>query len=197
MSNDDAAIGQEHTINCRSHRLALEASAWAGDKKAFDASGARLSPSCLIARRAATTTGGHSDSDQDAALSQFFPGIPEPQKRPRVFQSRGRTLAWSPKSKWRTSVLAQAMPNRPEKPYDIPLYVRIIFLMPIPKSDPTRQGPHTVKPDLDNLSKAVLDALKDAGWFVDDSRIAHLETSKYYAKVGVMPGCYVLVGRLP
>lgn len=130
-------------------------------------------------------------------LSQFFPGIPEPQKRPRVFQSRGRTLAWSPKSKWRTSVFAAALPKRPGTPYEFPLAVVLRFVMPVPKSDQSRNGPHTVKPDLDNLSKAVLDALKDAGWFVDDSRIAVLELSKVYAMTGQEPGCRVTVDRLP
>ena len=33
MSNDDAAIGQEHSIECRAHRVALEATTWGGDKK--------------------------------------------------------------------------------------------------------------------------------------------------------------------
>ena len=129
-------------------------------------------------------------------MSQFFDGIPDGQKRPRVFQSRGRTIAWSPKSLWRTSVFAAALVNRPRTPHDSALYVRLMFVMPVPKSDPSRNGPHTVKPDLDNLSKSVLDALKDAGWFVDDSRIAQLEISKCYSSAGQRPGCYVSVDKM-
>ena len=38
---------------------------------------------------------------------------------------------------------------------------------------------HTVKPDLDNLTKAVLDALNDVAWY-DDSQIVQLNVSKQY-----------------
>lgn len=136
-------------------------------------------------------------SDETRGLTLFFPGIPEGQKRPRVFQRNGRTIAWSPKSAWRNAVYINAIVGRPKKPLDCALWVRLMFAMPVPKSDPSRNGPHTVKPDLDNLSKAVLDALKDAGWFVDDSRIAKLDLDKTYAVAPQKPGCLVLVDRLP
>lgn len=128
------------------------------------------------------------------AIEHFFPGIPEGQKRPRVFQNRGRVIAWSPKSAWRSAVFAQALLKRPKVPMDGTLVAALEFVMPCPKSDKKRMGlPHTVKPDADNLSKAVLDALKDAGWFVDDSRISELKIWKFYESQDCPPGCHVTV----
>lgn len=48
-----------------------------------------------------------------------------------------------------------------------------------------------VKPDLDNLSKAICDALTQAGVIVDDARVVDLRMSKNYVPVGVAP--YVAV----
>ncbi len=48
-----------------------------------------------------------------------------------------------------------------------------------------------VKPDLDNLSKSICDALTQAGVIVDDSRVVELRMTKCYVPVGVAP--YVAV----
>ena len=43
-------------------------------------------------------------------------------------------------------------------------------------------APKTTRPDLDNLTKSVLDALTESGlYFSDDSQVAALEMSKRYA----------------
>ena len=40
---------------------------------------------------------------------------------------------------------------------------------------------HTVKPDIDNLTKAVLDALNGLAWY-DDAQIVELNASKTYVE---------------
>ena len=82
-----------------------------------------------------------------------------------------------------------------------PVRVQLYFQMPRPKghfgtgrnrerlkdSAPTH---HTKKPDLDNLAKAVLDALKGHAW-VDDSQVCVLEKRKQYAAGPI--GCAITI----
>lgn len=77
--------------------------------------------------------------------------------------------------------------------------VHMVFVMPIPKSYSKKKqaalvgAPHTKKPDLDNLVKAVLDALNGKA-FADDSVISCINASKEY---GTEPSVWVLIaGRL-
>ena len=78
-----------------------------------------------------------------------------------------------------------------EKPLETPVSVSIEFSMPMPKSTPKKlleahlNGSirHTKKPDLDNLAKAVLDAMNGVV-FLDDSQIVKLTLSKRYSKLG-------------
>ncbi len=63
----------------------------------------------------------------------------------------------------------------PQKPFDQPLVAKIRFYLP--RGRYTTRPHMDVRPDLDNLSKSVLDALNKIVW-VDDCRITHLETSK-------------------
>jgi Holliday junction resolvase RusA-like endonuclease len=70
-------------------------------------------------------------------------------------------------------------------PADGPLTVSITFIMPRPKHKVWKQKPmprycHIKKPDLDNLVKAVLDALNGLAWR-DDAQIHTLHISKVVA----------------
>lgn len=49
------------------------------------------------------------------------------------------------------------------------------------------------KPDVDNLNKALLDAMTAVGFWKDDSRVTRLISEKFWAKV---PGVYVYVSKL-
>ena len=46
---------------------------------------------------------------------------------------------------------------------------------------PSAPRDHVKRPDVDNLAKAVLDALVDQGVIKDDSIVTHLEVAKEYA----------------
>ena len=65
------------------------------------------------------------------------------------------------------------------------IYVDMLFKMPIPQSYSKKKqaalvdAPHAKKPDLDNLVKAVLDALNGVA-FEDDSRICSISAVKLY-----------------
>lgn len=75
-----------------------------------------------------------------------------------------------------------------KKPLGGPLTVTITAFLPIPKSETLRSKQlmrdgwlkPTKKPDIDNIAKAVLDALNGVAW-VDDKQICALSAAKYYA----------------
>ena len=75
------------------------------------------------------------------------------------------------------------------------IMVDIEFRIPIPQSYSKKKKaelewtPHNKKPDLDNLVKAVLDALNGVA-FEDDSLISDINASKTYAEE---PGVYIMV----
>lgn len=69
----------------------------------------------------------------------------------------------------------------PDIHYDIPLQVGIVFVYPHTKESKKladKTGADVVvkstRPDLDNLSKSVLDCLVDSGWIKDDGLIVEL-----------------------
>lgn len=72
---------------------------------------------------------------------------------------------------------------------DEPICISIHFSMPIPKSTTTGKRSkmiagdiaHTKRPDVDNLTKSVLDALNGVAW-ADDSQIVQLSVVKQYAE---------------
>lgn len=79
---------------------------------------------------------------------------------------------------WRALIADEARLLNPLKMHG-PVTVRLDFYFNPPKSDPYRVF-HTVKPDVDKLTRAVLDALK--GIVIhDDSQVVHVNASKRYS----------------
>lgn len=72
--------------------------------------------------------------------------------------------------------------------FDCPVSVHVVFHMPRPMR-PKFERP-AVKPDVDKLSRSVLDALTDGGLLVDDSRVVRLVAEKFYSET---PGVDVIV----
>ena len=115
-----------------------------------------------------------------------IPGTPVAKGRPRV----GRYGTYTPKKTATYESYVQycwAAEYGAQPPSERPLEVSVIFYMPIPKSATKRiraeitQGivKHTKKPDLDNMAKAVLDALNGLA-YKDDSQIYSLTLYKTY-----------------
>ena len=107
-------------------------------------------------------------------------GIPAAQQRPRFFRRGSKVGAYDPQrsKSWkeivRWSAVEAGVPILPG-----PLKVTLFFLLPRPKSLPKKVTEHTRKPDLDNLIKSVLDALKGIA-FKDDAQIVSLRATKAY-----------------
>lgn len=116
----------------------------------------------------------------------FFPIDPVSKGRPR-FTRTGHTYTPKKTADFERSI-AKIYTEEHGELFVGPIEVKIIFQMPIPRSYPKRaiqqaqEGTlkHTKKPDLDNLGKAVLDALNGIA-FTDDSHITKLTLVKRYS----------------
>ena len=109
-------------------------------------------------------------------------GIPVPQGSFRHI-GNGRIIAANPKlNAWRETI-ANAINKDPTAPFQInqPTKVELVFILPRPKTV-TRERP-TVKPDIDKLVRACLDAIS-LDWYsqalTDDSIVTDLHAAKRY-----------------
>lgn len=134
-------------------------------------------------------------------ISFTVPGNPVAQPRVKARKAGNFIQIYTPDKKVKPYkeaiklVATQAMVGR--KPMEGPLSVAIFFYIDRPKSHTKKQREqdwHAQKPDLDNLAKAVLDALKDVTWS-DDSQIAELRLRKQWA-VGDPAYTYIRIGEI-
>lgn len=80
---------------------------------------------------------------------------------------------------WEQKVYTYANQAKPAEPLDVPLRVQIQFYLLKPKSKPKRAIWPSGRPDLDNLVKAITDAMNML-IYTDDSRICELVATKFY-----------------
>ena len=122
-----------------------------------------------------------------------FTVLGEPKSQPRVKACRRGSFVhiYTPATakEWKESV-GNAAKAAVESPLTGALFLSLIFSFARPKSHLTTTGAlrkgvnvqHIIKPDVDNLAKAVMDALTDAGIWKDDTQIVSLEVSKRYSQ---------------
>lgn len=129
----------------------------------------------------------------------FVPGIVVAQGRPRAFAVNGRVIMTDPpKSRdWKQAFREVASQHvLPDMPWEGPLRMSVSFFLPRPKSVSANRRPYPiVKPDLDNLLKAVKDAL--SGVFYKDDRqvVEYSKVEKAYDDAH-MAGVEVVIGRM-
>ena len=139
---------------------------------------------------------------QDMNLSFFAAGIPKAQPRVKAFVRGGHAGVYTPDSAetWKQEVRRQAVANAPESLMSGVVRIQLDFFLPRPKVHLDKHGvpkPKSPvwcqkKPDLDNLIKAVTDAITDTQkvW-LDDSQICFISATKSYALDAV--GCSVRI----
>lgn len=119
----------------------------------------------------------------------FVPGDPVPQARPRVTTRAGFAQTYTPaKSRhYGSYVRMVAATYAPAELLDQALKLTCCFVIQKPASKPRRCLHPATKPDLDNLVKAVKDALEGV-LYTNDSRIVEIAARKVY---GTPPGVQV------
>lgn len=114
-----------------------------------------------------------------------------------------RDASGGPGADWRKTVKEAgkaAMVEGGLVPFAGPLRVTVVFHMRRPQSHfrsngdlkPTAPRWHTSRPDVDKLSRSVLDALKGVTWG-DDSQVVYKEALKPYCDLGQPEGVEVAV----
>lgn len=147
------------------------------------------------------------------SISFFVAGIPKPAGSKRGFalkkggQYTGRVVITDDNKKskdWKGDCKHAATQVYSGGLWNCPIQVRLEFLLPRPKHHfgtgknkevlkLTSPFYHTIKPDCDKLSRAVLDALTGIVW-QDDSLIANKTVTKSYS---LSPGVLVKISELP
>ena len=106
-------------------------------------------------------------------MIQFtVPGPPVPQSRPRVFRNGGVKTDSDKVANYKQHVQWCA----PAKKLDGPLRLQVCAYLPRPKKEKS-SGYHSKRPDLDNIVKAILDAL-NGKIFADDGQVAEIVARK-------------------
>lgn len=127
-------------------------------------------------------------------------GKPTPQGSKRAFVRNGRAnlveVAGAALKTWRADVEAAARAALAEETIlEDPVEVHIAFRLPRPKSRPDGDW-HGTRPDVDKLTRAVLDALTTARVWEDDCLVADLRVWKQYTPAGTEPGALIAVRRI-
>jgi len=112
---------------------------------------------------------------------------PTPLKRPRLVRN---SIIYDPSKKDKKNWLQCVICHAPIKPFPGPLKINLEFYFPRPKSH-YRSGKfsellkqnapnvHTSMPDVDNLSKFILDAMNGV-FYLDDRQVVELNSHKEY-----------------
>ena len=115
-------------------------------------------------------------------------GLPVPQGSTRAWVVNGKPIITTTAkglSTWRRLVADVAQRFAPPEPWDGPVRLELDFGLPKPKSAPkNRRVWPDKRPDLDKLTRAVLDALSYVV-FADDSQVVEIAARKEYGPPGV------------
>ncbi len=121
--------------------------------------------------------------------SFFVPGKPAPQPRPRVAMIAGNSRVYTPNTAkaWKRTIALVSKQHRPASPIEGPVSVCLSFYIAPSATHAkvlakTAESRHTFQRDgdVDNLAKAVLDAMTDCGWWKDDAQVWALTIHKQW-----------------
>lgn len=118
-------------------------------------------------------------------LQFTVPGEPRGKGRPRF--GNGRTYTDAKTVAYERLIAGQAAAAMPCPATELPVYVRVDIYKGVPKSWPMWRRKRALealeipgKPDLDNVAKAVLDALNGVA-YADDTQVVRLVVQKAYS----------------
>jgi len=128
-------------------------------------------------------------------ISFEIEGDPIPWARPGIIRTRKTNIVYDRQRREKEMTQWRIKGRYRDAPLTVPLRIKFIFRMPIPKSTsaPMRREMingvlhHSKRPDIDNLSKYMLDAMNGL-IYNDDSQVHALVCEKVYSEC---PGTYV------
>ena len=116
----------------------------------------------------------------------------------RVKQKEGkdRLIPMRRGTAWSAKCALAAEEHAPPQPLEGPLEVRLHFYLPKPKSGKASKRKYpSVKPDVENLGKGILDSWNSV-LYADDSQVVSLLQEKDYVGKGMMVGVDVWIREL-
>ena len=144
-----------------------------------------------------------AEREKPEVFDVFVKGIPRPQGRPRIVRfPNGKAGLKDPdiSRDWKNYVRMVAGETWGRAPEEGPVALFLTFYLPIPRSWSKKRRMAalageiwpTGRPDLDNLAKAVIDAIIGVV-IADDRQIVELSVAKFY---GANPGVNITLRRL-
>ncbi len=151
------------------------------------------------------------------AITLDIIGNPTGQPRPKATSIGKHARVYTPRRTstgkthpivtWRGAIKEAALPCRPETPLTGPVSVDIELRFKRPKSHygtgrnagklkDSAPDWHTNRPDVDNLTKAILDVLTECGYWRDDSQVCTGGIRKRYVKQGELAGATVTISQV-
>ena len=120
-------------------------------------------------------------------IRAFVPGLIVPKQSAR-FSRSGRTYQPAAVTAYKTLVSDTISTARGGHSVGGPVSVVLVLVMPrsgatMKRASPTGRIPHDVTPDIDNLTKAILDGITAGGAWVDDGQVVHLDVTKVRAAI--------------
>lgn len=114
---------------------------------------------------------------------------PKPQKQTRFHLQKGKFFASDPSKTEKEQIQWQVRPYAPQNPFTGPIHLELTFLLPIPTTATKimKKGMsngivhHLKRPDIDNLSYLIVNALKGI-IYEDDCQIVDLNLHKRYGE---------------
>lgn len=125
-------------------------------------------------------------------------GLPQPKGSTRAFIRKGRAIVTSDNRElkpWAQNVALSAHVSGIRVIEKGPVKIEVQFVLPRPRSVKRGQAFQCVRPDLDKLLRAVLDALTGVAW-TDDGQVAVIQAAKRFALTGEPAGAAVSIAAL-
>ena len=143
----------------------------------------------------------HLEAGMNQSYSWKTIGIPAPQGSKRHVGGGRMIESCKALKPWRDLVIADARKQNITSVIDTPVGVSLVFCFPRPKNHFNKHGQllgraptHKItRPDLDKLTRGVLDSLVYAGMIADDSLVYSINAHKRYCVGEEQPGVLITV----
>lgn|SRR5262245_4431476 len=134
-------------------------------------------------------------------ITFWIAGKPRSTQTGSVVSVNGRSFPVRRNTSWSTVCGLVARQHAPERPWSGPVFVSLVFRLPRPQAKRRGRGARelvvTTRPDIENLTKGLLDSWNGVLW-EDDAQVCRLHVAKEYeVPLGQGVGVLVSAEELP